>query len=215
MLDIIHYPLFLLSVFIFAVTPGPDIAYVLGQSLANGRKAGILSALGVMLGSSVHAIAGTVGLGAIIAASPTLFTVIKYLGALYLAFLGAKMILGTLRKRGQTADDNEEVVIQKAAAKSILIRGFITTLTNPKVLLFFIAFFPQFIAAGGSYYAESFLLLGATYALLGFCTDTTLALIAGTLAARISGSPKAHYWIDRLVGTTFIALGLRLASVAR
>ncbi|MFP3367188.1 LysE family transporter, partial [Pseudoalteromonas sp. SIMBA_148] len=82
-----------------------------------------------------------VGLGAIIAASPTLFTVIKYLGALYLAFLGAKMILGTLRKRGQSADDNEEVVIQKAAAKSILIRGFITTLTNPKVLLFFIAFF--------------------------------------------------------------------------
>ena len=66
---------------------------------------------------------GAVGLGAIIAASPTLFTVIKYLGALYLAFLGAKMILGTLRKRGQTADDNEEVVIQKAAAKSILIRG--------------------------------------------------------------------------------------------
>ncbi|EBQ6151463.1 LysE family translocator, partial [Salmonella enterica subsp. enterica serovar Enteritidis] len=108
MLDIIHYPLFLLSVFIFAVTPGPDIAYVLGQSLANGRKAGILSALGVMLGSSVHAVAGAVGLGAIIAASPTLFTVIKYLGALYLAFLGAKMILGTLRKRGQTADDNEE-----------------------------------------------------------------------------------------------------------
>lgn len=66
MLDIIHYPLFLLSVFIFAVTPGPDIAYVLGQSLANGRKAGILSALGVMLGSSVHAVAGAVGLGAII-----------------------------------------------------------------------------------------------------------------------------------------------------
>lgn len=168
-----------------------------------------------MLGSSVHAIAGAVGLGAIIAASPTLFTVIKYLGALYLAFLGVKMILGTLRKRGQSADEDKDVVIQKAAAKSILIRGFITTLTNPKVLLFFIAFFPQFIAVGGGYYAESFLLLGATYALLGFCTDTILALIAGTLAARISGSPKAHYWIDRLVGTTFIALGLRLASVAR
>lgn len=214
MLDIIHYPLFLVSVFIFAITPGPDIAYVLGQSLANGRKAGILSALGVMLGSSVHAIAGAIGLGAIIAASPTLFTIIKYLGAVYLAFLGAKMIWGTLKKRGQTGE-NEEVVIQKAAAKTILIRGFITTLTNPKVLLFFIAFFPQFIATDGGHYAESFLLLGATYAMLGFCTDLTLALIAGTLAARISGSPKAHYWIDRVVGTTFIALGLRLASVAR
>lgn len=214
MLDIIHYPLFLVSVFIFAVTPGPDIAYVLGQSLANGRKAGILSALGVMLGSSVHAIAGAIGLGAIIASSPTLFTVIKYLGAVYLAFLGAKMIWGTLKKRGQHGE-SEEVVIQKAAAKTILIRGFITTLTNPKVLLFFIAFFPQFIATDGGHYAESFLFLGATYAMLGFCTDLMLALIAGTLAARISGSPKAHYWIDRVVGTTFIALGLRLASVAR
>jgi len=99
MLDITNFGLFALSVFLLSVTPGPDMAYVIGQSVANGRRAGIISAAGVALGSCTHAVASAVGLTALITASPLMFTIIKYLGAAYLMYLGSKMILGTFSKQ--------------------------------------------------------------------------------------------------------------------
>ena len=90
MLDITHFGLFALSVLLLSVTPGPDMAYVIGQSVANGRRAGVISAAGVALGSCTHAVASAVGLTALITASPLMFTVIKYLGAAYLLYLGSR-----------------------------------------------------------------------------------------------------------------------------
>lgn len=214
MLDITHFGLFALSVFLLSVTPGPDIAYVVGQSVVNGRRAGIISAAGVALGSCTHAIASAVGLTALITASPMMFTIIKSLGAAYLVYLGSKMIWGTLTK--QTTNHNEaERVTAKATLTSLLTKGFITTLTNPKVLLFFISFFPQFVAHGSEHQTASFLLTGMTYALIAFMTDLTFAVLAGSAAGTVSQNRRLQKILDRIVGVTFIGLGLRLAFTRR
>lgn len=214
MLDITNFGLFAFSVFLLSVTPGPDMAYVIGQSVANGRRAGIVSASGVALGSCTHAIASTLGLTALITASPVMFTAIKYIGASYLMFLGGKMMLGTFiskKDRGDAAPQNT----RKVSAYRLLSRGFITTLTNPKVLLFFISFFPQFVTPEGEQHAASFLLLGLTYAFIAFLTDVTFAILAGSTAGAVAGNRKLQNLLDRIVGATFIALGVRLALTRR
>src|SRR5690606_13548116 len=155
-----------------SVTPGPDLAYVVGQSVANGRRAGVISAAGVALGSCTHALASVVGLTALIAASPTLFNVVQLAGALYLIYPGGRFILGIFGKE-QADDPRQAWVRTEASLSSLLTRGFITTLTDPKVLLFFVSFFPQFVVPGGEHQVESFLLLGVSYTLVAFLTDAT------------------------------------------
>lgn len=214
MLDITNFGLFAFSVFLLSVTPGPDMAYVIGQSVANGRRAGIVSASGVALGSCTHAIASTLGLTALITASPVMFTAIKYIGASYLMFLGGKMLLGTFISK-KDREDAAPQNTRKVSAYRLLSRGFITTLTNPKVLLFFISFFPQFVTPEGEQHAASFLLLGLTYAFIAFLTDVTFAILAGSTAGAVAGNRKLQNLLDRIVGATFIALGVRLALTRR
>ncbi|WP_312282543.1 LysE family translocator [Pseudescherichia sp.] len=214
MLDITNFGLFALSVFLLSVTPGPDMAYVIGQSVANGRRAGIISAAGVALGSCTHAVASAVGLTALITASPLMFTIIKYLGAAYLMYLGSKMILGTFTKQ-TTNHSNADTVRTKATLTNLLSKGFITTLTNPKVLLFFISFFPQFVSPGGENHTASFLILGMAYALIAFLTDAAFAILAGSAADTVSQNRGLQKILDRIVGFTFIGLGLRLALTRR
>jgi len=214
MLDITNFGLFALSVFLLSITPGPDMAYVIGQSVANGRRAGIISSAGVALGSCTHAVASAVGLTALITASPLMFTIIKYLGSAYLMYLGSKMVLGTFAK--QTVNHHEaEPVRTKSTLTNLLSKGFITTLTNPKVLLFFISFFPQFVSPGGEHHTTSFLVLGMVYALIAFLTDMAFAVLAGSAAGAVSQNRRLQKMLDRIVGVTFIGLGLRLALTRR
>ena len=214
MLDITHFGLFILSVFLLSITPGPDMAYVVGQSVANGRRAGLISAAGVALGSCTHAVASAVGLTALITASPLLFTVVKYVGAVYLMYLGGKMVLGTFSRKSAQGD---EPVVERNRANigGLLSKGFITTLTNPKVILFFISFFPQFVMPNGEHHAVSFLILGMAYALVGFMTDATFAILAGSAAGAVSRNQTLQKVLDRVVGTAFIGLGIRLALTRR
>ncbi|WP_307743173.1 LysE family transporter [uncultured Pantoea sp.] len=214
MLDIVHFLLFLASVVLLCITPGPDLAYVVGQSVARGRQAGVLSASGVALGSCTHAVASALGLTALIAASPLLFTVIKYTGAAYLIYLGTKMIVATFRVRHVVRPEGVEAVAQ-TETRQLLLRGFITSITNPKVLLFFIAFFPQFVTVEGDHHAVSFLLLGLAYALTGLITDVLFALLAGGAAGAVAKNQTLQKALDRVVGATFIGLGIRLALTRR
>lgn len=214
MLDITHFGLFALSVLLLSITPGPDIAYVVGQSVANGRRAGLLSAAGVALGSCTHAVASAVGLTALIAASPVMFTVVKYAGAAYLIYLGSKMVLGTFVAKAAEGDDAPQINAE-ASPVNLMLKGFITTLTNPKVLLFFISFFPQFVVPDGHHHGFSFLVLGLVYALIAFLTDLSFAILAGGAARAVSKSRTLQTLLDRIVGAAFIALGLRLAITQR
>lgn len=212
MFDITNFPLFVISVFLLSVTPGPDMAYVVGQSIANGRRAGVISAAGVALGSCTHALASVVGLTALIAASPVMFSLVKYIGAIYLIFLGSKIVLATFSKA--KAEGGESAEIKKDAnLYDLLSKGFITTLMNPKVLLFFISFFPQFVEPTGEHHTASFLVLGIAYALVAFLTDAMFALLAGSAAGGVSRNKSLQKILDRVVGGVFIALGVRLALV--
>lgn len=213
MFDISNLWLFILAVFLLSVTPGPNMAYVVGQSVANGRRAGVISAAGVALGSCAHALASVAGLTAMIAASPALFTLIKYAGALYLVYLGAGLILGTLRRR--SGDAVSPGIKNGAQSRELLAKGFITTLTNPKVLLFFISFFPQFVLPDGSHQAESLLLLGLVYTLVAFVTDALFALLAAGTTGALARRLWMQHALEGLVGITFVALGVRLALSQR
>lgn len=214
MLDIVHFPLFVASVMLLCVTPGPDLAYIIGQSMVRGRRAGILSATGVALGSCTHAIASALGLTALIAASPLLFTVIKYIGAAYLIYLGAKMMLSTFGVSKERPLDVQSNMAE-VETRRLMLRGFITSITNPKVLLFFIAFFPQFVVIEGDHHAISFLVLGMVYALIGVMIDVLFAILAGGAAGAVAKNQTLRKMLDRVVGATFIGLGIRLALTRR
>lgn len=214
MLDITNLWLFSLSVLLLSITPGPDMAYVVGQSVVNGRRAGVISATGVALGSCTHAIASMVGLTALISASPLMFTLVKYMGAVYLMYLGGKMLLGSFAGKAAEGETSAPRNMQ-ADLRSLLSKGFITTLTNPKVILFFISFFPQFVTPNGEHHAASFLILGMVYALIGFMTDATFSLLAGGAAGAVSQNRMLQRLLDRIVGTAFIGLGIRLALTRR
>ncbi|MBK5014160.1 LysE family translocator [Pantoea sp. S62] len=214
MLDIVHFPLFVASVALLCVTPGPDLAYIIGQSMVRGRRAGILSATGVALGNCTHAIASALGLTALIAASPLLFTVIKYIGAAYLIYLGAKMMLSTFGVSKERPLDVQSNMAE-VETRRLMLRGFITSITNPKVLLFFIAFFPQFVVIEGDHHAISFLVLGMVYALIGVMIDVLFAILAGGAAGAVAKNQTLRKMLDRVVGATFIGLGIRLALTRR
>lgn len=212
MLDINNFSLFVVFVFLLSITPGPDMAYVVGQSIANGRRAGVISAAGVALGSCTHALASVIGLTALIAASPFLFTVVKYAGAAYLVYLGLSLIRDSFKKQ-QAASGEQPDIKKNAGLYELLAKGFITTLTNPKVLLFFISFFPQFVAPGGEHYTASLIFLGVAYAVVAFLTDATFAILAGSAAGAFTRNEALQKVLDRVVGAVFIGLGIRLALV--
>lgn len=214
MLDIVHFPLFVASVVLLCITPGPDLAYVVGQSMVRGRRAGVLSAAGVALGSCTHAVASALGLTALIAASPLLFTIVKYIGAAYLVYLGAKMMLATFGVSKVVALDDQSN-IPEVETRKLLLRGFITSITNPKVLLFFIAFFPQFVVIEGNHHVISFLMLGMVYAVIGVMVDMLFAILASGAAGAVAKNQTLQKIMDRVVGTTFIGLGIRLALTRR
>lgn len=205
MLDIVQFPLFVLAVIALNATPGPDVAYVAGQSLVHGRRAGVLSALGVALGGCLHTLSCAIGLTALLAASPSAFITIKYLGAAYLVYLGLRMLL----TNATVAPDRP--TIARLNDRALLLRGFLTNASNPKVLLFYVAFFPQFVVADSADKTAAFLLLGAVFVVLGLINDIGVAWIAAKAARAVSGKPQIRQWVDRVIGLTFIGLGVRLA----
>jgi RhtB (resistance to homoserine/threonine) family protein len=211
MFGIIQFPLFLLAVTALNLTPGPDIAYVAGQSIAQGRRAGILSALGVSLGGCAHTVACAVGLTALIAASPGAFNAIKWIGAAYLMWLGLRM----LWPGGVSADSEDAQAAPQLSRGTLLFRGFVTNASNPKVLLFYIAFFPQFVATDSPHKTAAFLVLGAVFVMLGLINDCVVAWLAARAARAVRSQPVVRRWIDRVIGAGLIGLGVRLALTRR
>lgn len=214
MFGIIQFPLFLVAVTALNLTPGPDIAYVAGQSIAQGRRAGLLSALGVSLGGCAHTVACAVGLTALIAASPGAFNAIKWIGAGYLMWLGLRMLWPGAGSTG-SAGSVEARVASHRSPRTLLFRGFVTNASNPKVLLFYIAFFPQFVATGSAHKTAAFLVLGAVFVTLGLINDCIVAWLAARAARAVRSQPVVRRWIDRVIGAGFIGLGVRLALTRR
>jgi len=210
MLDgIHHWPLFIASGLLLNITPGVDMALVLRSSAAQGLRAGAAAALGVGAGCWVHTAAAALGLSALLASSTTAFTLLRWLGAAYLVWLG----LNLLRSR--------PAVASAAAApatptpwRRLFAQGFLTNALNPKVALFFLAFVPQFIRADALNKPLAFIVLGTVFVVNSTVVNLVLAWAAAALRQRLGDGPALRRlgpWLNRGVGALFVALGLKLA----
>jgi len=211
MLGITGFPLFVGAVFLLNITPGPDTAYIVGRSVAQGRAAGVMSALGVSAGCCVHSLATAFGLTALLAASPAAFIAIKFAGAAYLVWLGLRL----LWQRPGASGDVAATPQTRRSLRALFMQGFLTNVLNPKVVLFFVSFFPQFVDPHADHQALAFLALGAVMVMMSTVWNTVVAWLAGTLTRRVGQAPRLKCWLDRMVGTAFIALDARLAFVQR
>jgi RhtB (resistance to homoserine/threonine) family protein len=209
MFGIHDFALFLTTGILLNLTPGPDTVYILGRSIAQGRRAGIASALGISAGSIFHTGAAALGLSAFLATSAWAFTAVKLAGAAYLIFLGVRALL----KRNQDLSIPAQFKQNDPAAA--FRQGILTNLLNPKVALFFLAFLPQFIDATTPSKTVAFLALGLTFVTTGTIWCLILAWFAAAFSARLRGNATVAALLNRAVGSLFIFLGLRLAVAKR
>lgn len=198
--------LFLVSGVLLNLTPGQDTLYILGRSLAGGRRCGIASALGISVGSLFHTGAAALGLSAVLAASTTAFTVVKLAGAAYLVYLGMRLLLAQAPVVATDAADAGPVSQWPAFRQGVL-----TNVLNPKVALFFLAFLPQFIDPASVHKVGAFLLLGGTFIATGTVWCLVLAIGAASIRGFLTARPAARRVIDRGIGGVFVLLGARLA----
>lgn len=206
--DLHQLLLFVAAGWLLNLTPGPDVLYITTQSLRSGARAGIVAGLGITAGCFVHVGAAALGLGALLAASAMAFTVLKWLGAAYLLWVGVKLLLA---RDGEPAD-LQALARQPAEAglRAVFLGGFWTNVLNPKVAIFFLAFVPQFIAPDAGDKTLAFLLLGALFNVNSVPVNAGWALAAAWMARRGAVQRSLH-WLDRAAGALFIAFGLRLA----
>lgn len=203
---ITDFGLFCVAVLLLNATPGPDTAYIIGRSVAQGRAAGLVSALGISAGCCVHAIASAFGLTAILATSATMFTAIKLIGGAYLIYLGVRMLLA------KAAQPAAKVVVEAhRPLTTVFWQAVLTNVLNPKVILFFLSFFPQFVQPDSPRKTTAFLLLGLAFLLITTFWNSGTAFVAGTLMRSAGQNPKIQLWLERSVGAAFVALGLKLA----
>jgi threonine/homoserine/homoserine lactone efflux protein len=205
--------LFAVTVFVLNATPGVDLAFTLLSTLRGGVRAGLAAAAGIGAGCIVHTLAAAFGLAALLAASATAFTVLKWLGAAYLAWLA----LGMLRKAfGPAAGPASPQALPEptASAGTVFRQGFLTNVLNPKVALFFLALLPQFISASAASKTVAFLFLGAWFIVQGFVFLTAFALLVSPLR-RWRPSSRAQRTLHLAGGGLFAALAARLAWSAR
>ena len=206
MFGIHDFGLFLTAGILLNLTPGPDTVYILGRSIAQGREAGVASALGISLGSIFHTSAAAVGLSAILATSALAFGTIKLLGGAYLIFLGIKMLLD--RKKQLNLPSN----FRRRTSTAAFRQGILTNVLNPKVALFFVAFLPQFIDPASNMKVASFLALGFTFVATGTIWCLILAWFASAFSERLRKNGTISQWLNRTAGAFFVFLGLRLAT---
>ena len=199
--------LFVLSGFLLNITPGPDTLYIVGRSSTQGWRAGAVAALGIGAGTLVHICAAALGLSAILAASATAFTAVKFIGAAYLLYVGISLI----RSAGVSGSSPGAIVGRAASMRSIFAQGFLTNVLNPKVALFFLAFLPQFVAADTGSKPLAFLLLGAIFNFNGALWNLFVAWSTARLSSTLAPGVAFKRWFNRCVGSVFVFIGIRLA----
>jgi RhtB (resistance to homoserine/threonine) family protein len=201
--------LFIATGWLLNLTPGPDVLYIVTNSLKSGTRAGLVAGLGITAGGFVHIFAAALGVSALLAASATAFTALKWMGAAYLLWVGAKLLLA--RASQDTAD---MIALARAAPATshvaVFLGGFWTNVLNPKVAIFFLAFMPQFIAPDAPHKAWTFVLLGTLFKLNSLPFNCGWAFAAGWMARRNAVQRGLRY-LDRVAGVMFVGFGIKLA----
>ena len=201
--------LFILTGLILNITPGADLLYISNRSAIQGKKAGVVAALGIGAGCIVHVLAAAFGLSMILVSSSLAFSVVKYLGAAYLLYLGITTLLALKQK-----ERSETLVSVVLPLPKVFRQATLINILNPKVALFFMALLPQFVSPTASYPALSFLFLGIVFNVNGTLVNIGFALCTSILAAKLKSIHILPRLLKSLVGTLFIALGIRLGLTA-
>ncbi|MBQ4833106.1 LysE family translocator [Pseudoalteromonas sp. MMG010] len=199
---------FLLASFLMAVAPGPSNAFLMAQTFAKGRHAGMQSAFGFALGGVIHTFFAVVGLSAILKASTTAYAAVQYLGAGYLAYLGFMMIKESVIKTAKPVKNEQVMGTEKQ--KNVMFQAMMTEVLNPKVALFFIAFIPQFVDPTLSSATFQLAFFGLLYPIFAFPIDCTYIYFGDKIALFFRRNPNSQIWIDRITGLVFIALAINL-----
>jgi threonine/homoserine/homoserine lactone efflux protein len=197
--------LFVATGILLNLTPGQDTFYILGRSIAQGRRAGVISVLGIISGCAVHTCAAAFGLSAILATSANAFLIVKMAGAAYLTYLGLTMMFHRASNTGMP------LAFAREDDWSIYRAGFLSNLLNPKVALFFMAFLPQFVAPSAPFKILAFLFLGALFMTTGTIWCLVLAWFGAVMSRRLRENPSAGTKLTRASGVMFVGLGVKLA----
>ena len=227
--------LFIAAGILLNLMPGPDVLYIVTHSLKRGWRTGAVAALGITAGCFVHIAAAGLGLSALMAASSTAFSVLKWLGAAYLVYVGWTMLGFAVPCRTKPAGLDASVQPDRAASgapkatnliatsltvadpvgqndlKKVFLKGFWTNVLNPKVALFFLAFLPQFIAPAAQHQTLAFLLLGLIFNFNGLWVNFGYAALGAAVSQRFTALQRGMHWLERVAGAFFIGFGLKLA----
>ena len=196
--------LFMTGAMLLLLIPGPAVLYITSRSIGLGRAAGLVSAMGIAVGTLFHVAAATLGLSALLVSSAAAFQFVKYAGAAYLIYLGIR----TLRGADAPALDPSR---ERISLRRVFGQGVLVNLLNPKTALFFLAFLPQFVDTARGHATLQIFELGVLFALMGWMSDSVWALLAGTFGAHLRGNVRLHRAQRKVSGGALIALGLASA----
>lgn len=200
--------LFISASLVVIIAPGQDMILVMSRGIGQGARAGLITGAGVSLGLLGHTVLAGLGLGAILAASETAYLALKYVGAAYLFYLGARLVLSGGKKL------NAPTIVRSSMPR-LFIEGAFSNLSNPKIVLFYFAFLPQFVPSTAQTPSALLFVLGGLFALLTFIVKVPVGFFAGALSSWFQSHPHVLAWVFRSSGAVLIGLGLRLALEER
>ena len=207
--DLAHWSGFFGAALLLNLAPGPDLAFILGHTARGGRQHGLAAMLGVWVGVLGHISFAVIGLSALIAASAQAFAVVKWIGVIYLIWLGIQ----ALRSRGGFLAKAGPAPV--ASPAKLFTQGILVNLLNPKVAIFFLAFLPQFVVAGAGPVWLQLLIHGVLIIAVAALVEPPLIFVGDRITARLRASNRLALWLDRALGGMLIALGLKLAALRR
>ena len=197
---------FLLAALLLAVTPGPGIAHVVARTASGGRKEGLASCIGTGIGGMLHVAADATGLSLLLAQSAVAFSLVKYLGAAYLVYLGLRLLISKAHEA--------QFAVKQAGARRALLEGILVEALNVKTALFFLAFLPQFLVVGGSVAAQ-LVVMGTVCVVLNTLVDVAAVYGAARLVQSSASGRRRARLLNKASGATLVALGLYVASSRR
>ncbi|MDN3018936.1 LysE family translocator [Paenibacillus sp. BSR1-1] len=200
-----HFYLFVIMSLLFVILPGPDIGLITQNTITSGKKGGINTVIGISSGLIIHTSAAVFGLSAIFVKSALLFSIFKYVGAVYLIYLGVTSIWSSKKKKDVSGDGHQT----KYKNKSPFRQGFLTNLLNPKIAVLFLTFFPQFLSAGMKPFLQ-FLMMGLTYTVLTILWSIVYVNLINYLSSWMK-KPSTQRAIERISGFVVLAFGIKLA----
>ena len=208
MSDFDFWIIFLSAAIALNIAPGPDLLFIFSKTIAGGKKVGIAASLGVCSGAMFHVVIAALGLSAILVTSAIAFTVVKVIGVIYLLYLAYQAFNSAEMKF--EIDENTHPKHSETAWKAFK-QGVLIDILNPKVAIFFMAFLPQFLREGHGSDASQLFLLGFIIILIAVFVETLFVIYASKISHKFCANPKYSQWLNKIVGTIFVGLGIKLA----